>query len=437
MSRKIASTALFWLGTYLVLILAPLLVLLFSPVPAKGGFWWDAAIACGFAGLAMMVMQFFLTARLRKVSAPFGIDVIFYFHRFLAYALCVVVLLHPLLLLLVDPSLWRKLPDWRLQSGVLALLMLLVVMLASVWRQRLQLAYQHWRQLHLLCSMAAVTLALAHLHAVGYYSAAPWVRLLWWSMALALLVLVVYVHLLRPWLLLRKPWTVSAVHAEAGNCWTLVLRPEGHAGLQFMPGQFAWLSLGHAPFSMQEHPFSLACAPRADGSVEFTIKELGDFTRTLGAVQPGTRAWVDGPYGVFSCDRYPAAPGYVFFGGGIGIAPIFSMLQALALRGDKRPHLLFAAHSRFDRIPRRDELVQLALQLDLRTVPVLETAPAAWSGETGWIRPELLERHLGTGYQQHEFFLCGPKPMTDLVERCLRELGIPAARIHTELFAMA
>src|SRR5690606_11895419 len=127
-------------------------------------------------------------------------------------------------------------------------------------------------------------------------------------------------------------------------------------------------SLEHSPFSMAEHPFSLCCAPQADGRIQFTIKQLGDFTRTLQQVPVGARAWVDGPYGVFSIDRQPAAPGYIFFGGGIGIAPMFAMLQALAERGDTRPHVLFAAHSRFDRIPRRDELVALAQRLNLRTV---------------------------------------------------------------------
>src|SRR5690606_28869609 len=109
----------------------------------------------------------------------------------------------------------------------------------------------------------------------------------------------------------------------------------------------------------------LASAPRPDGAVQFTIKELGDFTRQIGGTQPGARAWVDGPHGVFSCERYPEAPGYVFIGGGIGIAPLLGMLQALAERGDKRPHLLFAAHSQFDRIPRREELVAWAARLNL------------------------------------------------------------------------
>ena len=146
---------------------------------------------------------------------------------------------------------------------------------------------------------------------------------------------------------------------------------------------------------------------------------------------------MDGPYGVFSIECYPDAPGYVFFGGGIGVAPVFSMLQSLARREDRRPHLLFAAHSRYDRIPRRDELVAMARQLDLRTIPVLEDPPERWSGERGWITPDLLRRHLGAAQLGHHYFLCGPRPMTLLVERSLRELGIPFAQIHTELFNMA
>lgn len=429
-----------WLALWLLLLLAPLGLLLVSPLPAKGGFGWNLGIAAGFVALAMLVLQFFLTARLRTFTRPFGIDLIYCFHRQIAWAFCLVLLLHPLPLLWLDGSLWRELSvagRWELQSGALAFVLLLLLMLSSVWRKRLALAYQHWRRLHLLLALAAAVLALLHVRAVGYYSAVPALQVFWWLCLAAVLLLVLVVHVLRPALLLRRPWVVSEVKVEAGACTTLTLQPQGHAGLSFHPGQFAWLSLGHSPFSLAEHPFSLCSAPRADGGVQFTIKQLGDFTRSLPAVQPGTPAWVDGPYGVFSIDRFPDAPGYVFIGGGIGIAPLFSMLQALAARGDRRPHLLFAAHSRFDRIPRRDELVALAQQLHLRTIPVLEEPPEHWSGERGWISTELLRRHLGAGELGHHYFLCGPKPMTRLAERCLRELGVPWAQIHTELFDMA
>ncbi|MDT8399168.1 MAG: ferredoxin reductase family protein [Pseudomonadales bacterium] len=431
--------AVVWTGLYLALVLAPLTLLLFIATPPKGGFWWEVAIGCGFAALSMLVLHFFLTARLRIATAPFGIDVIYYFHRWLAYVLLVMILLHPLVLLWLDGSLWTHLRqdrNWSLQSGLWSLLCMLVVVFTSAFRKPLRLAYHHWRRLHLVLALAAVGFGFAHLHAVSYYSAAPLAQGLWQLMALALVLLILHVHLLRPWLLLRKPWIVSEVRMEQGDCCSLTLEPEGHKGFDFKPGQFGWLSLGHTPFSLQEHPFSFASAPRADGAVVFTIKALGDFTSTLGLHNLGQRAWVDAPYGRFSCDLYPQAPGYVFIAGGIGVAPVLSMLEALAARGDRRHHLLFAAHSRYDRIPRRHDLVALSQQLQLKPVPVLETPPPDWNGYSGWITGEILARHLTPDFHRHQCFICGPKPMLRAMERMLRELGIPAANIHSELFDM-
>ena len=70
-------TAAFWIAAYLAAVIAPLFALLAGPTPAGGGFWWDFAMALGFAGLAMMGVQFFLTARFKRATAPFGIDLIY------------------------------------------------------------------------------------------------------------------------------------------------------------------------------------------------------------------------------------------------------------------------------------------------------------------------------------------------------------------------
>lgn len=432
---------IYWLGSYLALLLTPLLLLLLAPIPAKGGFWWEMGIALGFAGLVMLVLQFVLTARFSKATAPFGIDVIYYFHRYLAYALLVVLLGHPVLLLIDNPALLSGLipwsASWAMLSGMLALLLILLLVATSVWRKQFRIPYNNWRQIHLLLAMLVVVLAFTHMWTIGYYSAAPIVNSLWQLIALSVLLVVLYVRVLRPWHLARKPWVTSVVKPEQGNSWTLTLTPRDHAGLNFQPGQFAWLSLGHSPFSMQEHPFTIASAPGQDGTLQFTIKELGDSTRALGGIRPGTTAYVDGPYGVFSFDRYPEAPGYVFIVGGIGVTPMISMLQGLVARGDQRPHLLFAAHSRWDRIPRRDEIAALARQLNMTTVPVLEEPPPDWTGEKGWITRAMLERYLPADYKDYEYFICGPLPMLRVVERFLHELQVPMVNIHTELFDMA
>jgi ferredoxin-NADP reductase len=132
-------------------------------------------------------------------------------------------------------------------------------------------------------------------------------------------------------------------------------------------------------------------------------------------------------------DRHEA-PGYVFVAGGIGIAPIMSMLRALADRGDRRPLLLFHAYRQWDRMTFREGIEGLEQRLDLRVVYVLEEPPDGWAGERGWMTEDLLGRHLPAGRERLVYFVCGPDAMTQAVEQWLVALGVPASRVHSELF---
>jgi len=66
-----------WLVLYLLFILAPLFALLAGGMPPARGFWTEFAVALGYSGLAMMGLQFGLTARFKRATAPFGIDIIY------------------------------------------------------------------------------------------------------------------------------------------------------------------------------------------------------------------------------------------------------------------------------------------------------------------------------------------------------------------------
>ncbi len=59
-----------WLSFYLGIVLAPVAILLIAPTPPGGGFWWDVSMGLGFAGLTMMAVQFVLTARFKRATAP-------------------------------------------------------------------------------------------------------------------------------------------------------------------------------------------------------------------------------------------------------------------------------------------------------------------------------------------------------------------------------
>jgi ferredoxin-NADP reductase len=145
--------------------------------------------------------------------------------------------------------------------------------------------------------------------------------------------------------------------------------------------------------------------------------------------------YVDGPHGVFSIDQ-DEGPGFGLLAGGVGIAGLISMLRTMADREDMRPVLLFYANRNWDGVAFREEIEQLRERLRLTVVHVLEEPPQNWTGETGYLRADVLERHLPPGYRRFQFFICGPDPMMDAAEAALAELGVPPERVHTERFDM-
>ena len=351
-----------WIAVYLCLILAPLFVLLLGPTPAGRGFWIDFSLALGFSAAAMMAMQFLLTARLVRATAPFGIDIIYYFHRFIAVVALLFALAHPVILAATNRSfavaMNPLLGSWPMIAGETSVFALLILSVTSFWRKQLRIRYGGWRRGHVLLSGLALALALGHIYGFAYYTAAFWKLLLWTLILVSWLGVVLYVRLVKPWRLLRRPWRTVAVEPERGDTWTLVLEADGHAGIPFSAGQFVWLWLATSPFTMKEHPFSIASSPSTPMTVKLTIKERGNFTQTVGRTPAGTRAYLEGPHGAFTIDRYPA-PGAVFVAGGIGIAPIMSMLRSLADRGDSRHFVLIYGNRRWERVVFREELEEL------------------------------------------------------------------------------
>ncbi len=434
------SSAIFWVCIYLTLVLAPLAVLKLGVVPPGSGFWWDFSMAMGFAGMAMVGVQFLLTARFRRASAPFGIDIIYLFHRYLAVMAFVLIVLHFLIIRINNADALGAInplhAPWYMTAGRLSLLLFALLVFTSLWRKKLGIHYDEWRMLHIVLAVTAFLLALAHIEGVGYYIEAPAKRWLWSGYTLFWVFLIVYIRLIKPWRMSAKPYRVTEVREERGNSWTLAMEPDGHPGLSFKPGQFAWVTLGDSPWHVKEHPFSFSSSATQRGSLEFTIKQLGDFTRTIKHTKIGDVAYLDGPYGVFSVDLYPQAAGFVFIAGGIGGAPILSMLRTLADRGDSRPLWFIYGNNDWQQVSFREELEVLKQRLNLKLVHVLTEPADSWQGESGFVTPALLSKVLPNEVKDYECFLCGPKPMSNAAQKGLHALRVPMKQVHFELFDM-
>jgi predicted ferric reductase len=438
--RNLSLKATLWVVVYFVLVLAPVLLLFPQPRPEGREFWREVSVALGFVGLSLMGLQFVPTARLPFLASVFPLDTLYSFHHRVSITSFALILAHPLILFIYNPFTIRLLnlldAPLRARAGTLALLGLAVLVGTSVWRLGLRLSYEAWRIAHSALAIAIAALALYHILNVNWHTSVPRQRYFWIAWAVIWGGMVLYVRVIKPWMMLRRPWRVREVRPERGASWTLALEPDGHEGFRFKPGQVAWLTIGRSPFGIREHPFSLTSSALESDHITFTIRELGDFTSTVGDIRPGVRAYVDGPYGTFDIDQH-TGPGYVFIAGGIGAAPIMSMLRTMADRGDDRAITFFYGNRTWDSISFREELVELEARLNLTVVHLLEEPPEGWEGETGFITREMLDRHLPADRHERVYFVCGPIPMIAVVERALRALGVPLTQIHSERYEMA
>jgi predicted ferric reductase len=429
-----------WFGLYVALVLLPLGIALTSDVaPSARPRLVEFGVAIGFVAFTVMAFEFALVGRLKAAADPFGVDALMQFHRQMGLAAFVFVLAHVAAIAGQGFS-WSMLDPFgasrELQSGAIALWALVLLAASSIFRRRLRLPYEIWQFIHALAAITIVIASLVHVLAVGRYLGDPALRVVLIAYVALFLALMLRYRLLRPLRLWRRPWAVIGNRDEGGDTRTLAVESVGHDGVKFEPGQFVWLSTARHPFAIEQHPISIASSAEQSRMLELSIKALGDWSREIVPnIKPGARVWIDGSYGAFTPDRLPGQ-GFMLIGGGVGITPMRSILLTMRDREDVRPVTLIYAASSPERMIYLEELRALERALNLRCVLVYESPPPGWQGERGFVTAELLKRHLPRHALRHQYFVCGPEPMMDCVEKGLLELGIPPSRICTERFNM-
>ena len=154
-------------------------------------------------------------------------------------------------------------------------------------------------------------------------------------------------------------------------------------------------------------------------------------------VEVGTILDVRPPGGEFFLNIDEPAP-LVLVGGGIGITPMVAMANTVLNAG--WPYdvwLFYGVRNRGEQVMRRhlEELARKHLNFHLR---VCYSKPAADDREgqdyhhRGRVTADLLKSELKVN--NYHFYLCGPGPMMDDMQRGLSEWQVPPERIHFETF---
>jgi predicted ferric reductase len=379
----------------------------------------EMSSALAMVAFAMLLGEFVLSGRFKSVSGSTGIDLTMRFHQLIARSLTAFILIHPFLYVtpLNHPLPWDTtgeltlgLSAASLMTGLLGWLLLVLLVVLAIFRDQLSYRYETWRLSHGL-GAALIALFGAH-HAIeaGRYSGHPHLTAFWLGMLGLALFALLYVYIITPLRQLRHPYRVVSVKKVALKIWELEIEPRSGEAIEFAAGQFVWLTLDRSPFAVTEHPFSIGSCPANRRSISFVIKEAGDFTDKIGAIPVGARAYIDGPHGNLTLAGRPGI-GIAFIAGGVGLAPIMSILRQLRVDSDSRQLKLIYGNRVAEQIMYQSELDEMTDILGIEVHHILSEPPADWTGAVGQLDQSALQGFLGfEGHARWLYVVCGPAP---------------------------
>lgn len=423
-----------FVAAYAGLCLLPLLIgRLARDVTAD--FQTELGAGLGMAAYTMLLAGFFLSGRFKAISGRAGLDGILGMHRLFGFAATAFIVAHIVVIQTADAG------DAGPAAFIAVAVLVLVVVLARI-RSRLGMRYEYWRLSHGIGALIVAGAGFAHATGDGYYASTTALKLYWGALLVLAIGSLLAVHLVRPLGRMRQPYQIADVRLVADKTWQIGIEPTVGEALEFEPGQYAFLSLHRQPFMGSGHPFSFSSAPSQRPRIEFTVKENGDFTNTIGDLAPGTEVHLDGPYGYLSPARYRGPgvdhDGLVLIAGGVGIAPMMSILREGAAAGRTKPVLLLYAANNINDLAYRGEIEDLKGQLDLTVRYILSDPPDGWDGDQGYIDSTYLNTHLAEANAHNRlYFVCGSTGMLDAVLHALDKAKIaPPDLIHAENFSV-
>ena len=315
-------------------------------------------------------------------------------------------------------------------GGTIALGLLIVVAVVSIRAARARLAYETWYGIHLYVYIA---MALGFLHQITLgtdfvedeLARNSWIAL--YAIAFVPLILFRFVEpLLRN---LRHRFYIDQVVIERDGVASLWITGSAMNKLPVRAGQWFGIRVLNAKGWWRSNPFSLSAGPNGV-HLRFTIEALGDRTREFQHLKPGTRVFLEGPYGILT-GAIRTREKVLLIAGSIGITPLRALFEVLPVRrGDMA--LLYRAPSNASVVLKR-ELTRIAEArgADLNFVTgsrdqfTFNDDPLSPGGL--WAAyPDVRER---------DIYLCGSPRMMATVEKSLRDIGVPHHQIHLERFS--
>lgn len=222
------------------------------------------------------------------------------------------------------------------------------------------------------------------------------------------------------------PARIREVHHETADTTTLVLEALHPAFTAARPGQFVMVNLPAFP------PLPISISRLHPDAIELTIRAAGPATATLVGLPVGQEIGLRGPLGTSWPIERALGRDVVIVTGGIGLAPLRPLVDAIAVRRDRfdAVRLYYGARTPRDLLYRED-LVAWGRDAEIEVSLTVDRAGPEWTGPVGVVT-NLFDRASWDG-RHAVAFVCGPERMMQVTVDVLRELGLADDRIFVTL----
>ena len=235
--------------------------------------------------------------------------------------------------------------------------------------------------------------------------------------------------------MLPQPYRVQRMRREIPDTFTMELEPaDGSEIPPFATGQFNMLYV----FGVGEIPISISGDPAKRKPLVHTTRAVGTVSKAMRELKSGDVIGVRGPFGSHWPIEQAIGKDVVIVAGGIGLAPLRSMVYQVTAEREKYNHvvLLYGARTPQDILYRR-ELERWRASLDksgsygLEVYVTVDRATGAWRGSVGVVT-RLIPR-ASFDPQKTVALVCGPEVMMRFTAVELEKRGIAAEQIYVSM----